>query len=93
MLGKILHRVTRGRLDVAVVIADDLAFLHPHGTAGAKGIHPPSPPDRITFLREDDALMNVKGPSVIARQPCLIGRVRDKKDIQIERLHGGPCFG
>ena len=44
---------------------------------------------RLAFHRQDDALVDVKGPPVIAREPSLIRWVCDKDRLKTRLRHGG----
>ena len=56
--------------------------MHPAGPPPAKHIHVAAPPDRLSLHGQDHALMDIEGPTVIAGQPRLIGRIRDKDRVQ-----------
>ncbi len=86
-LGKVLHRVPLGGLHVVVGVTHNPVVGHPDGPHPAIGILISTPPNRVRIRQHDHTLMDVKRPAVIAGQPVLIRRVRDKQNIHAIGLH------
>ena len=66
---QVIHRVTFGRLYVVVGVTDDIVMGHEDGALGTIGVLPATKPDRVTLHPQKDALVDIEGPTVIARQP------------------------
>ena len=69
---QMLHRVTFGRLYEFVMISVNVIRRHPAGAPGADTVHVTPPPDRLALKAQQNPLVHVKGPAVIACQPCLV---------------------
>ncbi len=81
-----------GRLHVVVGIADDVGLGEVGGAAGAVDVLSAAEPDRIAIGTDENALVDVERPAVIAGQPGHVGRIGDDDHIHPGRLHGlaGP---
>jgi ectoine hydrolase len=57
------------------------------------GIVPPTIPDRLSIQWQHHALMHIKRPAIITRQPIHVGRVRYDQQVKAVRLHSSASFG
>ena len=77
-----------GRLDVVVGIAADAFGLEIGRDPRGIGIHQAAHPERFVKLsRDNDHLVDIKRPTVIAGQPAHIGRVGDQQRVDAELIH------
>ena len=65
------------RLNVVVGIAVHAVIAHPNGADRAICVLAATPPNGVLVGEHDDALVDIKGPPVIACQPRHIGWIRD----------------
>jgi hypothetical protein len=70
-------------------VGSDACVVHPDSSTGTIGILPASPPDRFFVQKDNDPLMHIERPTVIACGPGHIGRVLEKQDIYSPFGHVG----
>ncbi len=88
-----VHRVALGRLHVVVRIADDVVVPEISGPLGAVGILAAAEPERLAVRRNDDGLVHVERPAVIAGQPVHVGRIADDQQLDVLGGHRLPGLG
>ena len=81
------------RLHESVGIAVDTVDRHPDGAIGAVGVLIPAPPERIGVKKDQDAMIHVERPALVAGQPGNFRGIFDKQAIQPSARHGGAGFG
>ena len=75
------------RVDVVVAVRADVLLSQTGRRPRAVGVHLPANPDGfVAFGRDDDPLMDVERPPVVAREVVHVRRVRDEHRVQ-------PAFG
>ena len=81
-LAQMIHRVALGRHDIVVGIRNDVVMRQIAGALRSDRIHAPAPEDRVALGADDDALMDIEAPPVIAGQPCHVRRIDGDQCVQ-----------
>ena len=92
-LCQFLHRVLFGVLHKGVIIADDVVGGHEYGPFRPRRIHRAAPPHGVARQSQNDRLMHIERPSVIAGQPRHVRRIGDHDHVKAAPVHFGAGQG
>ncbi len=90
---QLIHRVALCGLHIDIRIGQDVIVVHVNRAIGTVGILIAPPPDWQPIRWHQDALMNIKRPTVISGQPGHVGRVGHPKQINALGVHGLAGLG